>query len=503
MTDAIQIQIRPTAAAFPALRQRGTWTRRDWRTVAHTDAQTIEQTRLALQQTAPDHLYEYRAIRENPPAHLHIPATVAQLGTVLDLTTQIDATRTTWEIADLAGMVLTTDAGAMDMRPGHAALYLLRTQAQHRAPNARMDRTKRPAFTRALEAIEPILMRDERRALHDAIFRADLDTIRALQRGTIDRPTTGRDRPTAADWTAILDEAKENWGFWGTTGAHKDRAGNRTPNAGKQHRIDLNQAMQRIHAALYPDEALAVRDAMRAGRYEFIRSMQRQTQGRVSAPGAPPPPSAEDWQALINEATDQAHKRRQQNPPNARTNGDSADNSPQRTYALAVARALIAQIKSATKNFPHITADQLTGDFVDRCHQYLVEGESIAAVVAQLRAEGTEWRDVLRSRNGSRNDEAQAEAGATYAEWHERDPEQITHAEDLPDVIGIYIGRALRIGYRSDKWHERGQTEDYDHDYTEPGYQPPEVWADHADLSKARAIVIVGGNQRITADGID
>jgi len=417
MTDAIQIQIRPTAAAFPALRQRGTWTRRDWRTVAHTDAQTIERTRLALQQTAPDHLYEYRAIRANPPAHLHIPATVAQLGTVLDLTTQIDATRTTWEIADLAGMVLTTDADAMERRPGHAALYLLRTQAQHRAPNARMDRTKRPAFTRALEAIEPILMRDERRALHDAIFGADLDTIRALQRGTIDRPTTGRDRPTAADWTAILDEAKENWGFWGTPGGPKARAGNRTPNA--------------------------------------------------------------------------------------RTNGRQPDNSPQRTFALAVARALIAQIKSATKNFPHITADQLTGEFVDRMHQYLVEGESIAAVVAQLRAEGTEWRDVLRSRNGSRNDEAETEAGATYAEWHEREPEQVTHAEDLPDVIGIYIGRALRIGYRSDKWHERGQTEDYDHDYTEQGYDPPEVWADHADLSRARAIVIVGGNQRITADGID
>jgi len=61
-----------------------------------------------------------------------------------------------------------------------------------------------------------------------------------------------------------------------------------------------SQAMRRINAFLYPDEAAEVRDAIRAGRYEFIRSIQRQTQGRFAAPGAPPPPSAEDWQALIN-----------------------------------------------------------------------------------------------------------------------------------------------------------------------------------------------------------
>jgi len=458
MTDAIQIQIRPTAAAFPALRARGTWTRRDWRTVAHADAQTIERTRLALQQTAPDHLYEYRAIRANPPAHLHIPATVAQLGSVLDLTTQIDATRTTWEIADLAGMVLTTDADAMDRRPGHAALYLLRTQAQHR-----------------------------------------------------------------------------------------------TPNAGKQHRIDLKQAMQRIHAFLYPDEALEVRDAIRAGRYEFIRSIQRQTQGRFSAPGAPPPPSAEDWQALINEATDQAHKRRQQNPPNASaetlwtdlgmedsSSKDRAEVWRQELFTalddleaggylswelypllpdLDADPRLVATYKRANDERRELTTEEAYQHGFDfELFQAQLRDQIEDASDAQIIAYGNAYYDLAdgapqtngrasnagkQHRIDSRNDEAQAEAGATYAEWHEREPEQVTHADDLPDVIGIYIGRALRIGYRSDKWHERGQTEDYDHDYTEQGYEPPEVWADHADLARARAIVIVGGNQRITADGID
>lgn len=95
------------------------------------------------------------------------------------------------------------------------------------------------------------------------------------------------------------------------------------------------------------------------------------------------------------------------------------------------------------------------------------------------------------------------DAAETYRTWHRRDADGRRELGGLPDVIGVYIGRATRIGYRSDKWHKRGTAEDYDHDYTEPGYVAPEVWADHGDLAKAEAIVIVGGNQRVTAEGID
>jgi hypothetical protein len=94
-------------------------------------------------------------------------------------------------------------------------------------------------------------------------------------------------------------------------------------------------------------------------------------------------------------------------------------------------------------------------------------------------------------------------AADTYAKWHEREPECVTELDGLPDALPVCVGDALRIGYRSDKWHERGQVEDYDHDYTERGYRAPQVWADCADLSKAKAICIVGGNQRITPKGID
>jgi len=109
----------------------------------------------------------------------------------------------------------------------------------------------------------------------------------------------------------------------------------------------------------------------------------------------------------------------------------------------------------------------------------------------------------IETRQHNPEPEETADAGATYEAWHDRAPRTVTELDNLPDVIGVYIGRATRIGYRSDKWHARGQTQDYDHDYTEPGYVAPEVWADRADLAHATAIVIVGGNQRITPEGID
>ena len=94
-------------------------------------------------------------------------------------------------------------------------------------------------------------------------------------------------------------------------------------------------------------------------------------------------------------------------------------------------------------------------------------------------------------------------AGATYEQWHDRAPHLIGELAELPDFIGTYLGRALRIGYRSDKWHEEGKGEDYDHDFTERRHTPPEAWSDTAELDKARAIVIVGGDMRITPEGIN
>lgn len=236
-----QIQVRPNPSALPALQRRGAWEGpRDWRTLAHVNAgdrDALERQMNELHARAPSALYEYRVKTRapNPPAHLHIPPATAQLGTVLDLTTQSDAQRTLWESADVGGMLMCADADAMQRRPGAAALYLLRGPSE--AGGKKTDDT---------------------------------------------------------------DDAEE-----------------------------------------------------------------------------------------------------------------------------------------------------------------------------------------------------------TYERWHKREPKNVRQLDGLPDLIGVYIGRACRIGYRSDKWHDRGDHEDYDHDYTEPGYEMPEVWADRVDLGQARAIVIVGGNQRITEEGID
>jgi hypothetical protein len=108
-----------------------------------------------------------------------------------------------------------------------------------------------------------------------------------------------------------------------------------------------------------------------------------------------------------------------------------------------------------------------------------------------------------RATRARRNPEHADAAADTYEAWHRREPECVREVDGLPDDLPHYIGRALRIGYRSDKWHGRGTTEDYDHDYTEAGYTAPGVWADDPDLAKARAICIRGGNQRITPQGID
>ena len=91
---------------------------------------------------------------------------------------------------------------------------------------------------------------------------------------------------------------------------------------------------------------------------------------------------------------------------------------------------------------------------------------------------------------------------ATYRAWHDRSPEQVSSIELSTGAVN-YIGDASVIGYRSDKWSQRGTPTDYEHDYTEPGYRAPEVWASEPDLTKADLVVIIGGNQRITPDGID
>lgn len=90
-----------------------------------------------------------------------------------------------------------------------------------------------------------------------------------------------------------------------------------------------------------------------------------------------------------------------------------------------------------------------------------------------------------------------------YEDWHERDPEEMRESAELPDFASYRLGTAAQLGYRSDKWGEPGEVHDYDHDFSEHGHEPPEIWADAPDIDNARLIVLYGGDMSVTTRGID
>lgn len=92
---------------------------------------------------------------------------------------------------------------------------------------------------------------------------------------------------------------------------------------------------------------------------------------------------------------------------------------------------------------------------------------------------------------------------ATYERWHRRNPEQVGIVDNGgPDEIGFYQGRAIQLGYRSDKWGRRGRTHDYDHNFYEDRGDPPRIYTDRATLQGSSAAVLVGGSMSITERGI-
>jgi len=92
-------------------------------------------------------------------------------------------------------------------------------------------------------------------------------------------------------------------------------------------------------------------------------------------------------------------------------------------------------------------------------------------------------------------------ANATYRRWHDRDPARVGELETA-DRCTILLGRMTRLGYRSDKWHRRGRTVDYDHDFIEGRGTAPLVYVDAAHVSKVTTAVVLGGSMRVTERGI-
>lgn len=95
-----------------------------------------------------------------------------------------------------------------------------------------------------------------------------------------------------------------------------------------------------------------------------------------------------------------------------------------------------------------------------------------------------------------------AKAAETYLRWHQRHPERSVELE-VPDAMRFRQGRAIRIGYASDKWHRRGAVEHYEHDFREDGGRCPILYTDTRDHEDAAGAVIVGGDMRVTERGID
>lgn len=85
--------------------------------------------------------------------------------------------------------------------------------------------------------------------------------------------------------------------------------------------------------------------------------------------------------------------------------------------------------------------------------------------------------------------------------WSERDPDRMGELNTKP--CKYVQGRLLRLGYRSDKWHRKGKTEDYDHDFLEDGGAAPLVYTSAPTLAASVCVVVVGGSMRITEGGID
>lgn len=105
----------------------------------------------------------------------------------------------------------------------------------------------------------------------------------------------------------------------------------------------------------------------------------------------------------------------------------------------------------------------------------------------------------VRSSSGRRTSLRGAEV---FERWHEREPESALQYE-VPDSIGFIQGRALRIGYSSDKWKPRGKHVHYDHSFIEHGARPPKLYTDRATIETSRAAVLVGGDMGISERGIE
>jgi hypothetical protein len=86
-------------------------------------------------------------------------------------------------------------------------------------------------------------------------------------------------------------------------------------------------------------------------------------------------------------------------------------------------------------------------------------------------------------------------AQETYEEWHRSHGPDAIGMLQVPDAVDVPVGRAVRIGYKSDKFG--GKVASYEHDFEDP---QPRVYSTGGD--PPRALVIVGGGFTLSGRGI-
>jgi hypothetical protein len=133
--------------------------------------------------------------------------------------------------------------------------------------------------------------------------------------------------------------------------------------------------------------------------------------------------------------------------------------------------------------------------FVDEWHgfQLLTDADAFA------RAEGRARLFFVRGRLQQTQKEPEKGTEA-YRRWHKRDADKVGELTWAP--ASFPQGRLLVLGYRSDKWHRRGKSVDYTHDFLEDQGRAPLVYTNTRTLEGASTIVVVGGSMRITEGGI-
>lgn len=91
-------------------------------------------------------------------------------------------------------------------------------------------------------------------------------------------------------------------------------------------------------------------------------------------------------------------------------------------------------------------------------------------------------------------------AAESYYRWNKREADKLFELN--AGKASHLLGRLVRLDYRSDKWHRKGKTIEYTHDFTEGRGKPPLVYSDRKGFDGAKTVVATGGTMRVTEAGI-